>query len=366
MSIYDQVLGFIAAPQPGAFEALALAVFRYQVANVAPYREYCRSLGAEENRIVRLQDIPPVSTIAFKYARLAGEAVAGEKIFLTSGTTISRTERGAQIVARPEVYRASALAQLRRMMFPDGRKMRILAMHPAADEMPESSLSQMITWCIEAFGASPCACVADRKGVDTEAARDFLQAAQRDGAMVAILATTASLGALFACLEKTSPRIALPRRSRIMDTGGAKGQLTPLDAETVCARAAALLGVTPQFVINEYGMTELCSQLYDATSFNSDDNSAPGQRVKIAPPWMRAAAVDPVSLKPVAAGEAGLLRFFDLANVGSISAILTEDFGVVNESGDRVRLLGRAGMSEPRGCALAIQQFEAAEQQRVQ
>ena len=56
-----------------------------------------------------------------------------------------------------------------------------------------------------------------------------------------------------------------------------------------------------------------------------------------------------------------MLKFFDLANVGSVSAILTEDCGIVNERGDRVRLMGRAGLAEPRGCALAIEEFEAAE-----
>ena len=83
--------------------------------------------------------------------------------------------------------------------------------------------------------------------------------------------------------------------------------------------------------------------------------------MKIAPPWLRAAAVDPSSLKAVAPGEIGMLRFFDLANVGSVSMILTEDFGTVNECGDRVRVMGRAGVAEPRGCALAIEEFEAAE-----
>ena len=366
MSIYDQVLAFIAAPDATKFDELALKVFRYQVANVAPYREHCRALGVSEGAITRLEDIPPVGTLAFKYARLAGdERTAGEKIFLTSGTTIGRSERGTHIVARPEIYCASALAHLKRMMLPDGGKMRILAMHPTADRMPESSLSQMISWCIEEFGAGPCACAAVRKGVDTAAACDFLQVAEREAAPVCILGTTASLGALFAQLERGDARVVLAEGSRIMDTGGAKGQVMPLDAEAVCARAGEMLGVAPQFVVNEYGMTELCSQLYDATSFNSDDDSAPGQRVKIAPPWLRAAAVDPISLKAVAPGEIGMLRFFDLANVGSVSAILTEDFGIVNERGDRVRVLGRAGVAEPRGCALAIEDFEAAENQRL-
>src|SRR5208282_5725077 len=128
----------------------------------------------------------------------------------------------------------------------------------------------------------------------------------RDGAPVCILGTTASLGVLFEHLDRGEARIALAPGSRIMDTGGAKGQVIPLAAETVCARAWQMLGIAPEFVINEYGMTELCSQLYDATSFNSDDDSAAGQRVKIAPPWMRAAAVNPGSLKAVAPGEIGM------------------------------------------------------------
>jgi hypothetical protein len=80
---------------------------------------------------------------------------------------------------------------------------------------------------------------------------------------------------------------------------------------------------------------------------------------------LRAAAVNPVNLKAVPAGEIGMLRFFDLANLASVSAILTEDFGIVNESGDRVRILGRSGVAEPRGCALAIEEFEAAENRRI-
>jgi acyl-protein synthetase LuxE len=251
-------------------------------------------------------------------------------------------------------------------MFPDGRRMRILAIHPTADRMPESSLSQMISWCIEEFGAGRCECVADRQRVDTNAAYEFLAHTARADEMVCILATTASLGALFAHLEDNRLRVQLAAGSRIMDTGGAKGQASPLDAEAVCARAQELLGIAPMLVINEYGMTELCSQLYDATAFNSDDDSAPSDRIKIAPPWMHAAALNPVSLRPVAPGEIGMLRFFDLANVGSVSAILTEDFGIVHKAGNRIRIIGRAGVAEPRGCALAIEQFEAAEIQRLQ
>jgi hypothetical protein len=143
----------------------------------------------------------------------------------------------------------------------------------------------------------------------------------------------------------------------MMDTGGAKGQTTPLTAHQVIEAAGDLLALAPAMVINEYGMTELCSQLYDATPFNCPGASDATERVKIPPPWLRVTARDPVTLMPVADGEIGMLTFFDLANVGSVSAVMTEDLGIV-EAG-RVRVLGRGVAGEARGCALAIGQFSA-------
>ena len=146
-----------------------------------------------------------------------------------------------------------------------------------------------------------------------------------------------------------------------MDTGGAKGQSIPLRPSQVVEQAQALLGLDSALVINEYGMTEMCSQLYDVTSFNSRNSPSSDQaaeRRKLGPPWLGVAAVDPATLSRVADGHPGLLRFFDLANVGSVSAILTGDLGVIRNGA--VRVLGRAEDGEARGCALGIEQFAAA------
>jgi hypothetical protein len=130
----------------------------------------------------------------------------------------------------------------------------------------------------------------------------------------------------------------------------------------VIARASETLGIAPAMVINEYGMTELCSQLYDATSFNCAGVSDVQERFNIPPPWLRVTARDPVTLRPVPDGEIGLLTFFDLANVGSVSAVMTEDLGAVERG--RVCVLGRAAGGEVRGCALGIGQFSATETSR--
>lgn len=358
MTIFEQVRSYIDAPEPAHFESLALTVFRYQAEHVPVYRAYLASLDVDPCAVRSLDQIPPVSTLAYKYARIENELhpeSPASRVFLTSGTTISRDERGRHLVPEPQIYRAAATRHLRRMMFPDGARLMMLALHPMADRMPESSLAQMISWCIDEFGAGDASCVATPQSVDTAQATEFLLAAERLNRPVCILGTTASCAALFAALRQNHITISLPAGSRLMDTGGAKGQRIPLSPEQVAAGAHELLGIQPPMVINEYGMTEMCSQLYDATSFNSEIEASPGVRMKLAPPWLRPAALDPITLKPNTSGQPGLLAFFDLANVGSISALMTEDIGIVRANA--VIVLGRAATADRRGCALAIQQF---------
>ncbi len=359
----SDIIDFIRCPGPRTrFTELAIEVFRYQFGQVPLYRAYCEAYGITDLNVNSLHMIPYVSALAFKYAELvnlAESSRAGALQFSTSGTTQGADRRGRHVVPYPEIYRASAMAHLRTMLFPDRQPLRMLAMHPGAAVMPESSLSTMISWCADEFGNGKSAFVADRRRVEYGAAAAALGRAAADREPVCILTTTAAFAGLCAHLERNHERINLAEGSRMMDTGGAKGQVSPLTPAEVIARAGESLGIAPDLVVNEYGMTELCSQLYDATAFNSGDLRQPAERVKIAPPWMMPRALDPVTMEPVAEGEAGLLAFFDLANFGSVSAVATEDVGIVE--GNRVRVIGRAAAAAARGCALAIGEFDAVE-----
>ena len=393
MSIFDQVLDFIGQPESARFEALALAVFRYQFDSIAPYRRYCLERGLDPDSVASIDEIPPVSTLAFKYAELSNGAA--QRVFITSGTTLGA--RGRHFVPRLEVYRASAMRHFARMLFPDRQAMRILAMHPTADRMPESSLGQMISWCIEEFASGPVLCAATREAVAIDESIGFLRTAQSERGPVCILATTAALAALLAGVAATGSALQLPAGSRVMDTGGDKGQVRPLTREGVGAGVARWLGIAPAMVVNEYGMTEMCSQLYDVTALNRPAGWTPGapkspalatdavatgaerpallepksparrpallaRRLKLPPPWLRAIAVDPVTLRRLPEGAVGLLAFFDLANVGSVSAIVTEDFGAIEHGA--VSVIRRAGGGDPRGCALGVAEFAGAEARR--
>ncbi len=358
MTIKAQILNFIENPDPTYFEKLALAVFEDQFARVQPYRRFVLSCGMPPEKVRTVAEIPPVSTAAFKYVEFC--SATPRRVFMTSGTTLGREERGRHLIADIELYRASALKHMQRMLFPDGCRPWMLALHPTADRMPESSLSQMISWCIEVFGGGEGLCCATRQGVDLQAALSFLHEAENRGAPLCILSTTAAISSLFQYLRVKGARLQLAAGSRLMDTGGAKGQSHPLAPGDIFEMASRYLAIPPPWVINEYGMTELCSQLYDATSLNSYLSSPDDglERVKVAPPWLKVIARDPKTLAPLGPGELGLLSFFDLANAGSVSALLTEDIGMVNADGT-VRLFGRYLSADPRGCALAIEQFAA-------
>ncbi|HTT76096.1 MAG TPA: hypothetical protein VMF50_08975 [Candidatus Binataceae bacterium] len=355
--IYSQVLRFIAEPEPERFGELALEVFRYQFAHVAAYRTFCLSRAVGLSTVTDFTAIPFASTLAFKHASVINDEQLRDPAaltFKTSGTTKGYGARGIHRVPDPEIYRASAIAHMRRMLFPDRQRMPLLALHPTADRMPESSLSWMLSWCIENFGSASSLCVATPKALDHESAVTFLRSAEQGGEPVGLLGTTAAFARLFDAIGPCPVR--LPAGSRLMDTGGVKGQTIPLKDYEVRESAWRLMGIEPICAINEYGMTELCSQLYDATPFNCPAITAE-ERMKLPPPWMRAVALDPVTLRHQEDGQIGLMAFFDLANIGSISAIMTEDFGYTHRG--MATILGRAAASDARGCALGIEQFVA-------
>ncbi|MRI16299.1 AMP-binding protein, partial [Vibrio cholerae] len=132
----------------------------------------------------------------------------------------------------------------------------------------------------------------------------------------------------------------LPPGSRLLDTGGYKGQSRELPLEAFYAELSQALGVPREHCVNMYGMTELSTQFYD-------DGNASVPSVKSGPHWIRSRLVDPVTGRDVPAGERGILVHCDLANVNSVTTILTEDVGLWADGG--FLLLGRAEGAQAKG-----------------
>jgi len=110
------------------------------------------------------------------------------------------------------------------------------------------------------------------------------------------------------------------------------------------------LGVPPEEIICEYGMSELSSQAYDTVAGPINDARRAADRHFKFPPWVRTRIVSPETGSIVKFGKPGLLQVFDLANVFSVLAVQTGDLVVETDGG--FELLGRVEQAEPRGCSL--------------
>jgi hypothetical protein len=195
-------------------------------------------------------------------------------------------------------------------------------------------------------------------GLDVDAVLARLADAEASGEAVLLLGVTAAYARVFAAARERARTFRLGPGSRIVDTGGQKGLARPLSRAAFVRECWTALGVAGYYCVNEYGMTELCSQRYDSVLDDRFAGRSLAPRRLVGPPWLRTRVLDPDTLAPVPAGETGLLCHHDLANAGSVSVVLTEDLGrAVGEDG--IEVLGRVQGAVPRGCGLLLAALEA-------
>jgi hypothetical protein len=303
-------------PLPEPWEQLALAIHAFQRAA----DPVLASLGDPPTK---WSEIPAVPVGVFKELPV-GTVRPGRLVFRTSGTT--GTGRGEHHLRSSALYDRGAVGWFRRWL---GRAApgRVVALLDDPSDAPDSSLSHMVA----AFPGT------HRWHVH----RGRLDAASASGDVLAagtpvFLASTAFAAAEW--LETAPPRA--PAGSIAMVTGGFKGRIHRLE-EPELVRSLEALGFD---VVLEYGMTELSSQLW----------AFPGEAYA-PPPWLRVRAVDPRESGLLPAGEVGLLRYWDLANLDGTLAIETMDLGAVDERG-QVTLHGRLSGAPPRGCSLTVEE----------
>ncbi len=345
------VLAWIAegvdAPRDDArFESLALALFRLQYAGGAAYRRLCAAFGVAPEQVRSWRQIPMVPAGAFKEARLAiFPPEATLRTFRTSG---SSTElRGELALDTLALYDASLVATFGAFLCPDLRaaaaRIRFLVLAPSAGEAPDSSLSYMFERAMREFGSADSGWRMNADGWAVDALIAELAALE---APVLLAGTSFAFVHLLDALEVRRTALRLPAGTRVMETGGFKGRSRELTREELHGGIATRLGVPRARIVNQYGMCELGSQFYEAslrTGMASDR--------KLVPPWVRTRVLDPATLSDVAPGEPGVLVHYDLANTGSVLAVMTSDLGVSDDGGFRV--LGRLHGAEARGCSLA-------------
>jgi hypothetical protein len=346
-----------------SFNRLALEVFNYQFHRNPPYREYCRRQGRTPDDVAQWTEIPAVPTAAFEVVPLVcGDVARAEAVFRTSGTTRGQQRRGEHYVLDLSLYHGSLVAGFAAFVLPDQQELPILSLIPPAAEVPDSSLSHMVSVVMDRLGGSESAYFASvQGGLDAAALEEALLRFQLAGSPVCLLGTSLAFLHWFDRLRQGSLRFRLPPGSRLMDTGGYKGSSRRAEVGELLMEYEEFLGLPGHACVNEYGMTELCSQFYDiglrervlGRSGDIATAAEPGLRPKRAPAWVRTRVLDPEHLEPCSAGTPGLLCHLDLANLGSVACVQTEDVGRLRDDGT-LELHGRAAGASPRGCSVAM------------
>jgi hypothetical protein len=348
--IIEALLSFIArdGADDASFNDMALAVFGYQFEHNQPYRRFCQQRGRTARTVRDWRDIPAVPINAYKDLTLsccAPEDAA--RTFMTSGTTKAGL-RGKCHHPDLRLYDASMATNFRKRFMAGRDRIRMGILFPDEEMMPNSSLAHYLALALRDFGAEGSQTLIGRDGLDTDTLFAALDHAETTGEPYALLGATYSFVHLMDEIRERGRTAKLPAGSRILDTGGFKGQSRELEADDFYNQLSASFGVPRGECINMYGMTELSTQYYD--------NGNPGpSSVKSGPHWIRTKIVNPLSGAEMPLGETGVIVHCDLAHLNCVSTILTEDAGVAVDGG--FHLLGRVQGAEAKGCSMAVDAF---------
>ncbi|WP_417282201.1 long-chain fatty acid--CoA ligase [Comamonas sp.] len=349
-SLVADLLSFIAMDgcTDDQFDQLALRLFAYQFESNAPFRSFCQRRGATLRNVKTWSDIPAVPIDAFKAMELRSEpASPTERVFMTSGTT-GRAARGRHFHPLLDVYDLSMTRNFAQRFMQGAERLPMGILFPDEQAMPNSSLAHYLALAKSEFGTPDSRYFLGSEGLDMPALCVALEESERTDRPYALLGASFSLVHVMDALRAQGRSFRLPAGSRILDTGGYKGQSRELPLEEFYADLSQLLGVPRSHCINMYGMTELSTQFYD-------DGNTVLPSVKSGPHWIRSRLVEPVTGRNVAPGERGILVHCDLANYNAVTTILTEDVGLWAEGG--FLLLGRAEGAAAKGCSLAVEEF---------
>jgi len=358
--LHDAVRRFAAGERARSFSELALEITDFQREFSAGFARLCSARSAP---IATVDDIPGVPCDAFRLTRVAVHPPDEDALrFSTSGTTSGA--RGVHNMRVSETYHQLALAFGRAALLSSARAHHVVALAPQLDDPPTSSLGHMMAlFMVDFEQRGPFDVRTSERwlmGEDGVDVRGLQMAAECSAKREETLLVLATSFALVGLLDSLAGRVLpLPADTVVMQTGGFKGKTRELEPAELRAAVARSLCLSETQIVSEYGMTELTSQLYEATvpgsALGRERSGVPG--VYAEPPWLRVVPVDPTTLEPVADGEVGIGRIIDLGNVDSAVAIQTQDR--VRRVSGGIALLGRAPGATPRGCSLSIEEFLA-------
>ena len=322
--------------QQSEFEALALDVFRFQVAYNPLYRQYVQMSGVSPEKVEHWTLIPFLPIELFKSHQVLTGSEPVLFSFESSGTTGQLPSKHP--VCDPGFYQQISTIAFEREYGPLS-DYHIFALLPSYLERSTSSLVFMMDHFIKESGSELSGFYLNQYTSLVQALREALATDKKVWLM----------GVTFGLLDLVDSGIDLSflkeRKDRliVMETGGMKGRREEWIRDKVHAYLQEKMEL--ESIASEYGMTELFSQGYA----KSQGIFTPAYTMRVC---LREVS-DPFALitQP---HKTGGIKIADLGNIDSCAFIETRDLGSLEEDGVRFKVLGRFDNSEMRGCSLMV------------
>ena len=308
------------------FDELAMDIFHWQAAHNPVYSRYLALLGLNSGDIGSPDEIPFLPVSAFRTHRVVSGKRKTECIFESSSTGAGIP--GKHHVSDLSLYKTSVLRTFKKF-YGDPERYQIFPLLPSYLERGNASLVYMVKILMDAGKQKELNFYLHNYG---QLAED-LQKQQSSERKILIIGVT------FALLRFAKEFPMELSDAIVMETGGMKGRGRELTREEVHERLKSAFAL--KSVHSEYGMTEMLSQAYSA----GEGLFEPAPTMKVSIRDMQ----DPFELK--SAGQTGVIRMIDLANLYSCSFLETADLGKLHPDG-HFEVLGRMDHSEVRGCNL--------------
>lgn len=311
------------------FEKRCSKIFQFQAEFNPIFRRYIHSFGLKYTDQPDSQDIPLFPIRGFKEGNITIESdQKPELTFKSSGT--SDMNRSVHSVLSQNIYETAILEEFK-SNFPF-EKYILLFYLPGYDQNPHSSLIWMAKYLIQSdpSGDSQFVSLKDLQNLDS-------LFPNRDK-------TILLFGAAFGLMDLIDTAKFTPVDSlEILETGGMKTHRREMAKSELREELAEGFRVSQKNIHSEYGMCELLSQMY-----------AMGDEWFETPHWVQVSIRDPKNPSRICdVKEEGKIGIIDLANIYSCPFILTDDRGVMDDSG-RFKVLGRWNPEDLRGCNFLI------------
>lgn len=346
----EDVLKFIAAGVDSNvpdFNDYCLRMFalHYEVNTI--FREFCDIKKVKPGDISQWQDIPMVYNDVFKTHLVASFPLEKSVMSCLTGGTTSLTQRGR--IFRDEDGKRLVFSANRMMtesyLFPDfteGKRCRILILAPSPEMAPSMGMAIGMEQTRLHFGTPDSMFLLGKSGIDVNALIKALRESEASGVPVALIGATSAYVYFFQACRRKKMRFRLPPGSRICDGGGYRGRFGVVTRDDYYAMVQEILNIPGSHCVNVLGEAETATNLFDDSLRRVVKGLPSRKRTRPVPPWSRVLAMSIDCLKPLPDGEVGLLAHWDLANVPTVLAVITDNLGYTTDNGTGCEMVGRA------------------------